>query len=163
MFVRVETKLVVAAKPQEVEDSGADYKTDTAKKMFTMLNILRNKRSVKLKNLILNRNLFAQTVEILFALSFLVKDGRARIAVNDEGTLLISPKNAPFAESRSTGEVLYHHFVFRFDFQDWKLMVDSVGSGEEHMPHRYQVSIHLTQEETVPDLTPVGIPIFPML
>ena len=73
----------------QVEDSGADYKKDTAKNMFTMFNILRNKKSVKLEDLILNRISFAHTVATLFALSFLVKDGRARIVVNDEGTHLV--------------------------------------------------------------------------
>ncbi|KAL4334477.1 hypothetical protein GQ457_07G043550 [Hibiscus cannabinus] len=122
------------ARPDEVAD--AEEKTDTDRNMAVMFGILRRQRQVKLESLILNRSSFAQTVENLFALSFLVKDGRAEIVVNESGSHVVSPKNAPAASSVTSGEAVYSHFVFRFDYMDWKVTMNLVPLGEELMPHR---------------------------
>lgn len=70
----------------QVEDNGSEPKTDTDKNMGIMFGILRRNKTVKLEHLILNRKSFAQTVENLFALSFLVKDGRAEITIDKNGS-----------------------------------------------------------------------------
>ena len=73
----------------QLDDSGKEDRTDTDKNMAIMFNILRKHRCVGLENLVLNRNSFAQTVENLFALSFLVKDGRAEVKVDEKGCHLV--------------------------------------------------------------------------
>lgn len=139
---------------KQLDEAVTEEKTDTDKNMATMFNILRRMKRVQLDNLILNRKSFAQTVENLFALSFLVKDGRAEISLDENHLHYVckmffhlsqpntcflflflnhgylcccffsffpAPKNAPAANLVSSKEVSYSHFVFRYDYKDWKV------------------------------------------
>ncbi|KAM7497351.1 hypothetical protein LguiA_021765 [Lonicera macranthoides] len=124
-----------SARPEEL-DNTKEEKADTDKNMVTMFEILKKKKNAKLESLLLNRKSFAQTVENLFALSFLVKDGRVVIVVDEKGSQIVSPRNAPASSSVVSGEVKFGHFVFRLDFKDWKLMMDLVPEEEELMPFR---------------------------
>ncbi|KAL0558714.1 hypothetical protein IC582_003295 [Cucumis melo] len=149
---RKRSKPTESSRPAEVEDNGSEPKTDTDKNMGIMFGILRRNKTVKLEHLILNRKSFAQTVENLFALSFLVKDGRAEITIDKNGSHFVSPKNAPAHSAIMSHEVNYSHFVFRFDYKDWKPMVNMVPVGEELMPHRnFLNSVPVSEEEATAD------------
>ncbi|XP_039126262.1 non-structural maintenance of chromosomes element 4 homolog A-like isoform X2 [Dioscorea cayenensis subsp. rotundata] len=121
---------------KELTDTEGEKKVDTDMNMITMFDILRKNKSIRLENLVLNRTSFAQTVENLFTLSFLVKDGRVSITVNMNEHHIVSPKNAPAATSITSGDASYNQFIFRLDFNDWKLMINIVKDGEDVMPHR---------------------------
>lgn len=152
------------ARPQQLEDTEGEEKTDTDKNMSTMFNILREYKKVQLEHLILNRFSFAQTVENLFALSFLVKDGRAQINMDDKRSHYVSPKNAPAANSIMSKQVSYTHFVFRYDYKDWKIMKDIVPDGKELMPHRIQYSTAAdpSQEEMGGDSSTQALAVTPI-
>lgn len=160
---RRRTKPTESAHPEELDGAGEEEKTDTDKNMATMFGILRRMKRVRLESLILNRKSFAQTVENLFALSFLVKDGRAEINVDENGSHHVSPRNAPAANSVMSGEVAYGHFVFRFDFKDWKLMMDVMPNEEELMPHRNSSnSSAATQAEPAVNSSQATLPTTPI-
>lgn len=128
-----------------------DERNDTDENLAVMFRLLIRHKSVKLEHLILNWRSFAQTVENIFALSFLVKDGRAEINVVDNGDhfvgkrlflmihsahqyeyckmlinswfyiLTIAPRNAPTAGLIASRKVTNNQFVFRFDTKDWEV------------------------------------------
>lgn len=73
----------------QLDEAPTEERTETDKNMAVMFDILRRNRRVRLERLVLNRNSFAQTVENVFALSFLLKDGRAEIKVDEKGLHLV--------------------------------------------------------------------------
>ncbi|XP_073060281.1 non-structural maintenance of chromosomes element 4 homolog A-like [Primulina eburnea] len=133
------------SRPEELEKV-AEVITDTDRNMLTMFDLLKKEKKTKVENLMFNQNSFAQTVENLFALSFLVKDGRVHIDVDENGSQIAMPRNGPSAEDIENGVVTSHQFIFRFDFDDWKLMRSHVPEGKELMPHRDAVFGEAKQE-----------------
>lgn len=101
-----------------MKESLEDEKSETDKNIASIFNILQKQKQARLENLILYRISFSQTIENIVALSFLVKDGRVKINVNENGKHFVVPRNAPRATKMASGETSCSQFVFRFDFKD---------------------------------------------
>lgn len=134
------------ARPQTVRDEEGEGQSQTDKNIRTMFNVLRRcgDQGCELEHLVLSRDSFSHTIENIFCLSFLVKDGRAEITIQN-GKQFVAFRYAPSADERAgkckegeDNQVQNAQFVFRFDFKDWNLMKEIVEVGKELMPKRGQ-------------------------
>jgi len=124
--------------------NGGEEKQEMDRNLEQMLTILRGGKvssngaangslpEVHLRNLVMNHESFAQTVENIFTLSFLVKDGRARLSRNTDGEVTV--RAVMPGGTQEVGEVA--QFVGNFTMKRWKLMKERLEPGECLMGHR---------------------------
>ncbi|KAL5976883.1 hypothetical protein ACLOJK_021218 [Asimina triloba] len=146
---RKRTRPTESTRPKEVVDTGGEERTDTDKNMCTMFDILKRQRRVRLEELVLNRSSFAQTVENIFALSFLLKDGRAEIRLNDDREHYL------MKDCVSEGVELMPHRHASSDFQTSAPLKDPETAGPATPIRKLTRNRGLViQEESVVDDTP---------
>ncbi|CAI5481055.1 unnamed protein product [Closterium sp. Yama58-4] len=99
----------------------------TVKEMYRRLKRAPRHR-VQLPQLLLSRTSFAHTVENMFALSFLVKEGR--VGLTPDPTFGAAVDLRPPAEPASGSAEPKGQFIMRLDINDWKVRGTGWGEGD---------------------------------
>lgn len=128
------------AAPDAVDDTTAEQQTDHA--MKRMVKVMKERRAAKtplsMEQLAANPTSFAQFVENMFTLSFLVKDGEAGLAPstthddNPVGNALVERKRKP----EENMDVERATFVMHLDVKGWRALTKQNGNMGGAMPHR---------------------------
>ena len=127
------------AAPDAVDDTNAEQQTDHA--MKGMVKVMKERRAAKVplsvEQLAVNPTSFAQFVENIFTLSFLVKDGEAGLAPS----VTSRAKDAAVERKRKPEEnmdIERSTFVMHLDVKGWRALTQANASMGGAMPHRVE-------------------------
>jgi len=123
--------------PEQVTSTSDAKQQETDRNMNQMHKILKSVKRVSMARLMNNPRSFAQTVENLFTMSFLVRDGRAQLLHGKDGAIdVVSADGTPTDEEYASGVCDPGQIVFCYDVRDWKEMQEFVGTPAFLVPHR---------------------------
>ncbi|KAH6878067.1 Nse4 C-terminal-domain-containing protein [Alternaria rosae] len=125
---------------EELEAISDDDYTDDAqtaaliRHRIAMTN--ENEAAVSLLDFAINPHDFGQTVENLFYISFLVKEGNAKIVKDADGLPLLLPAEPSGVSEHRDKDVQKHQAVFSLDFPSWRMFIDAYDITTPLIPQR---------------------------
>ncbi|KAH8423477.1 non-structural maintenance of chromosomes element 4 family protein [Aspergillus melleus] len=117
------------------QQSGDEPTDEMVQKVMALHNVADD-GGIPLFNFCINPKSFGQSVENLFYVSFLVRDGTAGISV-DSRQLPTLHHSKPYAPSEAQKKgVQKHQAIFSLDFETWQDLIDAYSIKESIIPHR---------------------------
>ncbi|KAH7408744.1 Nse4 C-terminal-domain-containing protein [Phaeosphaeria sp. MPI-PUGE-AT-0046c] len=92
--------------------------------------------AVSLLDFAINPHDFGQTVENLFYISFLVREGNAKILKDEDGLPLLMPAKAHEIAQQRENNIQKHQAVLSIDYATWKMFIEAFDIREPLIPHR---------------------------
>ncbi|KAI8995232.1 Nse4 C-terminal-domain-containing protein [Trametes punicea] len=134
-------------KPQEItEDDITRSENETTKNVATLERLLENTGSVNLFKFIVNPNDFGQSVENLFYLSFLIRDGKCALEIQEgTGEPIIMLCEQPTQEDYEAG-LVKHQIVMEFDMETWRRAIEVFEIRDPMIPPRPKSEMRIGQK-----------------
>ncbi|EMC99256.1 hypothetical protein BAUCODRAFT_31590 [Baudoinia panamericana UAMH 10762] len=112
-----------------------DMATERGRAMLKKHRLATN-GCVPLFDFVLNPRSFGQTVENLFYISFLIKEGSVGIAHDENGLPTLNASNPTSLEEKRERKISNHQAVFALDYSTWKELTHAFEISEPMIPHR---------------------------
>ncbi|TFK44821.1 Nse4 C-terminal-domain-containing protein [Crucibulum laeve] len=122
-------------KPQELkEEDISRSENETTKNVLKLEEILEQEGKTNIFQFVVNPNDFAQSVENIFYLSFLIRDGKVAFEV-DKGEPMIYICEQP-SDQDYAGGLKKQQMVLEFDMDTWRRAIDVFNIRESKIPQR---------------------------
>ncbi|KAH7888403.1 Nse4 C-terminal-domain-containing protein [Phlebopus sp. FC_14] len=123
-------------RPQEIKEEDITRSdNETTKNVLKIKDILETTGPINLFKFVVNPNDFAQSVENLFYVSFLIRDGECAFEITEEGDPTIMLCEPPTMQDRIEG-VHGRQIVMEFDIATWKRAIEVWNITESIIPQR---------------------------
>ncbi|KAL7931099.1 Nse4 C-terminal domain-containing protein [Trichoderma chlorosporum] len=103
---------------------------------------LRSTGGIDLMRFVVNPKSFGQTIENLFYVSFLIRDGRVEIDFDEHGLPALAPVDR---EADETGAIRpatsKHQAILSMDMETWQDIIDTMGIKEPMIEHRRELAV----------------------
>ncbi|KAK1750282.1 Non-structural maintenance of chromosomes element 4 A [Echria macrotheca] len=101
---------------------------------------LRSTGGIDLLKFVVNPHSFGQTVENMFYVSFLIREGSVRLQFDDNGLPAIEPvrKESSSSAAQSRHGAMRHQAIMSIDMEIWKDVIDAFNIKEPMIPHRQE-------------------------
>ncbi|TEB38361.1 hypothetical protein FA13DRAFT_1726028 [Coprinellus micaceus] len=122
--------------PQQLKEEDIQRsENETVKNVAHLQTLLEESGAVNLFKFVINPNDFAQSVENIFYLSFLIRDGKVALETNEEGEPTIYACDAPSDQDYQDG-LKKNQIVLEFDMAVWKRAIEVFDITESMIPQR---------------------------
>ncbi|KAL6853287.1 Nse4 C-terminal domain-containing protein [Trichoderma novae-zelandiae] len=103
---------------------------------------LRSTGGIDLMRFVVNPKSFGQTIENLFYVSFLIRDGRVEIDFDEHNLPSLAPVDR---EADDTGSIRQatskHQAILSMDMETWQDIIDTMGLKEPMIEHRREMAV----------------------
>lgn len=140
-----EVREKIMDKAEAESEKLGDNATDMDMKKILVRNGIDEEGNLDLFRFVVNPKSFGQTVENLFYVSFLIRDGTVGITVSDDGIPYLipqdkSPSSGTAPHKRQDG-VMKHQAVLSLDYQTWEELIEVFEITEPMIEHRKDTAV----------------------
>ncbi|KAF5317399.1 hypothetical protein D9611_003937 [Ephemerocybe angulata] len=122
--------------PQQLKEEDIQRsENETTKNVSQLETLLEGAGEINIFKFVINPNNFAQSVENIFYLSFLIRDGKVAFETNDEGEPIIYACQPPSDEDYQNG-LKKQQMVLEFDMAVWKRAIEVFNITKSMIPER---------------------------
>ncbi|POS86879.1 hypothetical protein EPUL_001433 [Erysiphe pulchra] len=143
MCQRITTQLekvrgeAIAAAESEISDDMTDHEVEV---LLDKYNLSRE-GGISLFNFVINPHSFGQSVENLFYVSFLIRDGKMAISFDSRGIPYLELRDDGEDSNRLDGPTKRYQAVLALDMANWKQLIEIFKINETIIPHREEPEV----------------------